>query len=178
MHVQLDQELWEMADSVRLEEVLTRISDTAHAKGRLVTKLMVGERRLTDRDLLPGVLSQPVGSFGKVVATSQSIQGVLNTGADGAEKFGGALKSDAEGFVRSLRLGEPRFNQIDDWLGRLADYVEWAELARSFDASQAPQESLSSWLSEIIQAREQCDTVRLADVLEFEVMPRLPKADS
>ena len=63
---------------------------------------------------------------------------------------------------------------IDDWFGRLADYVEWAELARSHHASQAPADSIAGWLQEMIQARETGDVVRLADVLEFEVIPRLP----
>ena len=174
MRVQLDEELWEMSDSARLEEVLACVSDTAHTKGRVVTSLIVGDRSFTDRDLLPEVLSQPAGSFGTVLATSQTTQAILNSGARIAMELGASLKTEGEKMVRSLRQGEGHFKPIDDWFGRLADYVEWAELARSSGAPQAPSESPSHWLSEMLQARDQRDTVRLADVLEFEVIPRLP----
>ena len=174
MHVQLDEELWEMSDSVRLEEVLARISDTAHAKGRLVTDLKVGNQSFTDRDLLPGVLSQPAGTFAKVVATSQAVQTIVNNGAQSAKELGASLKSDGEQLVQAIRRGETQLRSIDEWFGRLADYVEWAEIARSLHASQAPVDSLARWLQETLEARDGGDMVRLADALEFEVIPRLP----
>ena len=178
MYVQLDEELWEMADSARLEEVLARISDAAHTKGRLVTSLLVGESLYTDRDLLPAVLAQPAGTFGKVVARSQSIQAVLSSSAGSANEFGASLKTDGEKLVGNLRQGEVLFRQVDDWLGRLADYVEWLEMARAVRVSEIPRESISTWLSEVLEAREREDTVRLADVLEYEVLPRLPFTNS
>ena len=176
MRVQLDEEVMEMSDSARLEEVLARISDSAEEKGRLVTKLMVGDQSFTDRDLLPSVLSQPARMFGMVVATSQTMQSIVDSGADSARKMGASLQSEGQDFVHFLRKGERRYKPIDDWFGRLADYVEWAELARSHHASQAPTDSIAGWLQEMIQARESGDIVRLADVLEFEVIPRLPNS--
>jgi hypothetical protein len=178
MHVQLDEEVWEMADSARLEEVLARISDRAHANARLVTHLMVGERSFTDRDLLPTVLSQPAGVFGKVVAKSQRIQAVLQDGEPIAKKFAGSLQSKGKYLVRSLRAGETPFRQIDEWFGQLADFVEWAELAHSSRLPHSSEESLTGWINQVLEARNHTDTVRLADILEYEVLPRLPVAPS
>ena len=108
MHVQLDEEMLEMSDSARLEEVLARISDTAEEKGRLVTKLMVGDQSFTDRDLVPSLLSQPARMFGMVVATSQTMQSIVDSGAESARKMGASLKSEGQHFVQSLRKGERR----------------------------------------------------------------------
>jgi len=176
MQVQLDEELWEMEDSIKLEEVLARISDTAQAKGRLVTMLRVGEKEFSDRDLLPGLLAQTAGTVGNVMATSQSLQHVVNQGADSANKFGESLHSEGATLTHQLRQGFTQFQALDDWLGRLADYVEWVELARSLHASQCPKKSMASWLPEMLQARDNKDPVRLADLLEYEILPGLPMA--
>jgi len=176
MQVQLDDELWEMEDSTKLEEVFACVSDTAQAKGCLVTMLRVGEKEFSDRDFLPGLLAQTAGTVGNVVATSQSLQHVVNQGADSANKFGETLHSEGARLTHQLRKGITQFQVLDDWLGRLADYVEWTELARSLRASQCPKKSLVSWLPEMIQARDNGDPVRLADLLEYEILPGLPMA--
>ena len=65
MQVQLDEEIWEVSDSVRLEEVLANLSDRAQAKGCLVTELVVGNQKMTDRELVPPTLGQVASSFGE-----------------------------------------------------------------------------------------------------------------
>ena len=177
MQVQLDEEVWEMADTVKLEEVIVRVSDAAHARGCLVTNLMVGQRSFTDRDLVPAVLSQEAGPMGNVRATSQPLQSVVEGGAQSAQKFGAGLKADAGNLVRAFRCGEKRFRQLDDWFGRLADYVEWAEIAKTVGTSHSSSDSMVNWLQEIIGARERGDTVGIADLLEFEIVPRLPDGE-
>ena len=174
MQVQLDEEVWEMADTVKLEEVIARVSDTAHARGCLVTNLKVGQRSFTDRDLVPSVLSQIAGPMGKVVATSQPLQSIVESGAQSAREYGSGLKADGENLVKFFRRGEKRFRQLDEWFGRLADYVEWVEIARTVGSSQHTADSLVNWLPEILNVREREDIVRLADLLEFEIVPRLP----
>ncbi len=174
MQVQLDEETWEMEDTVKLEEVIARLSDTAHARGCLVTNLKVGQRCFTDRDLVPSILSQEAGQMGNVVATSRPLQSIVESGAPSAQEFGAALKEDAENLARAFRRGEKRLRQLDDWFGRLADYVEWAELARTVGTSQPPPDSMVNWLQRVIAARERVDIVEVADLLEFEIVPRLP----
>ena len=41
MLVQLDEEKWEVSDTVRLDEVLANLSDRAESQGRLVTHSML-----------------------------------------------------------------------------------------------------------------------------------------
>ena len=176
MQVQLDEEVWEMEDTVKLEEVIARVSDTAHARGCLVTTLKVGGRAFSDRDLVPSILSQAAGSLGNVMASSQPLQSIVDSGAKSAQEYGVGLKSDGETLVQAFRRGEKRFRQLDDWFGRLADFVEWAELARTVGAANTPSESMVKWVQEIIGARERGDIVRLADLLEFEIVPRLPSS--
>ena len=177
MQVQLDEKVWEMADTVKLEEVIARVSDEAHARGCLVTNLIVGQRSFTDRDLVPAVLSQEAGPMGNVTATSQPLQSIVDGGAQSAQEFGAGLKADAANLIRAFRHGEKRLRQLDEWFGRLADYVEWAELARTVGSTQTSSNSMINWLQEIINARERGDTVGIADLLEFEIVPRLPDSE-
>ncbi|MCA9472038.1 MAG: hypothetical protein MRJ96_13055 [Nitrospirales bacterium] len=174
MQVQLDEETWEMSDTAKLEEVIARLSDKAHERGCLVTNLKVGQRSFTDRDLVPSVLAQEAGAWGRVEATSQPLQTIVESGARSAKEFGVGLKDEAETLVRAFRHGEKRFRQLDDWFGRLADYVEWTELAKSVGTTQSSSDSIVKWLPDIIDARERSAIVELADYLEFEVVPRLP----
>ncbi|RMH36209.1 MAG: hypothetical protein D6690_07065 [Nitrospirae bacterium] len=177
MQVQLDEERWEMEDSTSLHDALTRLSDLAHAKGRLITSLRVGNRTFTDRDLLPAVLYRPLGDVGMIVATSERMDAVILRGEEPATHYGAALRTEAETLVKRLRRGERRFRQIDDWLGRLADYIEWVELAKPLATSSLPP-SPAEWIPELLKAREAEDTVRLADLLEYEVLSRLPSAQA
>jgi len=174
MQVQLDEEVWEMADTVKLEEVIARVSDTAHARGCLVTNLQVGSRSFTDRDLVPSILSQVAAPLGNVVATSQPLQSIVEGGISSAQEYGVGLRADGEQLVQAFRRGEKRLRQLDDWFGRLADYVEWVELARAVGTSEGQPESMVMWLQEVLVVREREDMVGLADLLEFEIVPRLP----
>ena len=177
MQVQLDEEIWEMADTMKLEEVIARLSDKAHERGCLVTNLKVGQQAFTDRDLVPSVLSQEAGTWGKVEATSKPFETIVESGTKSAQEFGAGLKEDAENLVCAFRRGEKRLRQLDDWFGRLADYVEWVELARTVGTSEGRPDSMVNWLQKIIGARERVDLVELADLLEFEIAPRLPSRE-
>ena len=65
---------------------------------------------------------------------------------------------------------------LDGWLGRLADYVEAAEQDRR-RTSMEESNSLVPWIAELLETRARKDHVRMVDLLEYELLPRLPGAD-
>jgi hypothetical protein len=64
---------------------------------------------------------------------------------------------------------------LDQWFGQVADYLEWAQIQQSFGVRNTDEaQLLSSWINELMNARKDMDTIRIADILEYEVIPRLP----
>ncbi len=176
MLVQLDEETWEMNDTLQLEEVLANLSDRAEAKGRLVTHLYVGNRPMTDRELVPHALSQSASSFGTITATSERMETLVQKASETAKLFGQELRSNAQNIVEDFRQGRGGLRQLDQWFGQVADYLEWLQIQQSVVGSQSAQsENLSHWVNELMVARKDVDEVRVADMLEYEVIPRLPQ---
>jgi len=62
---------------------------------------------------------------------------------------------------------------LDRWFGQLADYMEFLQAAEQGSQAGGDLQALSSWIQELLDARSMQDPVRLADILEFEVLPRL-----
>ena len=176
MLVQLDEEKWEVSDSIRLEEVLANLSDRAEAQGRLVTQLVVGDQLMTDRELVPPTLEKVAGTFGSISAKSERIDSIITNSGDTAKKFGQQLREKAQGLVQGFRQGKNGMQPLDQWFGQIADYLEWVENQNSVSGggSHEPQE-LASWVNELMNARKQLDDVRVTDLLEYEVIPRLPQ---
>jgi hypothetical protein len=174
MHVQLDEETWEVSDRVQLGEVLANLSDRAQAKGCLVTELRVGNRKMTDRELIPPTLAQVAGSFGSITAVSKRLETIVQYSEETGSRFGKQLSFQAQKCVDDFRQGHGNFFSLDQWFGQMADYLEWLQIYESL-GNQRPEvaRDMASWVSEIINARNKGDAVRIADILEYEVIPRL-----
>ena len=176
MLVQLDEEKWEVSDTVRLEEVLANLSDRAEAQGRLVTQLLVGNRPMTDRELVPPTLSQVASSFGSIAAKSERMENIIQQSGETGKQFGQQLRSQAQQILNNFRQGMGGMRQLDQWFGQIADYLEWRQIQQSVVGPESNEsEDLSSWINELMMARTNVDEVRIADMLEYEVIPRLPQ---
>lgn len=176
MLVQLDEETWEVSDTVRLEEVLANLSDRAEAQGRLVTQLTVDNQPMTDRELVPPTLARVASSFGMITAESEQMDSIIEHSGETGKKFGQQICLCAKQLVGDFRQGKGVMRQLDQWFGQMADYLEWAQIQQSIKGSQPnEQQDLSYWVNELMKARENLDDVRMADMLEYEVIPRLPQ---
>jgi hypothetical protein len=176
MQVQLDEEIWEMSDGLQLGEVLANLSDRAQAKGCLVTELMVGNRRMTDRELVPPTLAQVASSFGSIAAVSQHVETIVQYSEKTGQKFGVQLRDQGQKFVDDFRKGDGKYHQLDQWFGQIADYLEWLQVHESMGLKHPEvTHDLSFWIKELLNARENEDGVRIADMLEYEVIPCLSR---
>ena len=176
MLVQLDEETWEVGETDRLEEVLADLSNRAQAKGRLVTELMVGDQPMTDLELVPPTLAKVASTFGKISAKSERMDSILKNSGETAKKFGQQVRENAQQIVEDFRRGKSGMRQLDQWFGQIADYLEWAQIQQSVGASQSTEsQGLSYWVNELMNARQSLDEVRVTDILEYEVISRLPE---
>ena len=64
MRITLDHDQWDVSDDRPVSEVLTQVSDRAHAQHRIVTSLKLGGRPITDRDLQPTLLNKLLNEVG------------------------------------------------------------------------------------------------------------------
>ena len=174
MHVKLDQDQWEASAEATLREVLAEISDRAHARSRIVTKLQLDQRAITDRDFDDRLLAESASRYASVTAVSQSMHDIEHDAWIAAQRYARFLHAEGTAFVDAWRAGRPQQQALDLWLGKLADYLEFAEGPRSsFRRSEGVPTPLTPWLQELLKAREQQDLVLIADLLEYEILPRL-----
>jgi hypothetical protein len=171
MRITLDQDQWEISDDHLVSEVLTQVSDRAHARHRLVTSLRLGGRTITDRDLQPLLLNKRLDEVGPIEAYSQKIPEIITHAAPAIARFASTLRTDAQGFLIPLRMNGVIPSAVDRWFGQLADYVELLQAAEQGRPAGGDLLTLSSWIQELLDARAVQDTVRMADILEFEVLP-------
>jgi sulfur carrier protein ThiS len=176
MQIVLNDEQWELSDEVTLFEALAQVSDRAKARQHLVVTLEVGGRPVTDRDLQPDFLSQTGRLAGVVRATSQHVTEITAAARGIVEAYGQQLKQEGAALASALRRGEAAIAGLDGWLGRLADYVEAVEQDRGHTSAEEPN-SLVPWIAELLEARSRKDAVRMGDLLQYELLVRLPGAD-
>jgi hypothetical protein len=86
-------------------------------------------------------------------------------------RFSSTLRAQAQGFLTPLRMNGIIPSSLDRWFGQLADYMELLQVAGP--GSQADLQALSPWIQDLLDARSIQDPVRIADILEFEILPRL-----
>ena len=85
MLIMLDQDHWEVDAPLTMENVLTEVSERAHARARIVTKLQLDHRTITDRDLDPAFLAESVAQFRQRTAGSQPVPELIRA-AEGSMK--------------------------------------------------------------------------------------------
>lgn len=173
MQVTLDHEQWEVGTGTTLGEVFADISERAHARARIVTSLAVDHRIITDRDIDVGLLAESAARFSRLTATSHSVQEIMRMAQDSAHRYAKVLCAEGLPLVHAFRSGEPQVNALDLWLGKLADYLETMEGHRETPQSVEAVRPLSSWVQELLDARSARDPVLMADLLEYEILPRL-----
>ncbi len=175
MQVTLNEERWNVSDETTLMEVLAEVSERARARQHLVTTLHVGERPITDRELQPLYLGKAMKEVGAVRAVSQPLTAVYSSVRETARRLGVQLREEGAELFAQARAGRHDARILDAWIGRMADYVEGASVGMG--TPDAPGRDLAPWIEELLQARMRQDAVRMADVLQYEVLPRLPVAD-
>ena len=170
MHVMLDQDQWEVVNALSLGDVLADISEKAHARSRLITSLTVDQRTITDRDLDSVFLGEPIARFTHLHAISQTMDEVMRGAASTIQHYADLLRNEAQELASHLRMGDERLTLLDAWLGKLADYLE---LVESKPAETHPDRAMTPWVQALLDARAQRDLIRVADLLEYELAPRL-----
>jgi hypothetical protein len=176
MHITLDEEQWQVSDESSLMEILATISDRAQAQHRIVTSLTIGGKAISDRDLAPGFLNQSGKNLGAVQAISKSLHSIITEAKHVIDLFAAQLCTDGQSLLTSLRSGSGHVGSIDTWLGRLADYTEMLEAGRTQGVAGLSAATLVPWIQELLGARSSADPVRVADVLEYEILPRLTES--
>jgi hypothetical protein len=173
MQVMLDDEQWEVDGDGSLGEILAHVSDRAQANDRIVTGLAIDGHPVTDRDLTPALLARSAADVATVRAASCTMRELAATARTSLKQFADLLKSEGATLATDLRAGRDDLAPLDLWLGKLADYVELAEtVCRRWPEGETGV-SMAAPLASLIDARATHDTVRLADVLEFELLPCL-----
>ena len=173
MRITLDQDQWDVSDDQLVSEVLTEVSDRAYAQRRLVTSLKLGGSPITDRDLQPILLNKLLKEVGPIEARSQNIPEIMTNAAPAITRFAAMLKAEAQGFLTPLRISGVIPSSMDRWFGQLADYVELLQEGAQSSPARGDLQAVSSWTQELLEARSMQDSVRVADILEFEALPYL-----
>jgi hypothetical protein len=173
MLITLDQDQWDVSDDQSVGEVLTEVSDRAHARRRLVTSLKLGGHPITDRDVQPTLLSKLLKEVGPIEARSQNIPEIMASAAPAIARYAATLKTEAQGFLTPLRASGVIPSSLDRWFGQLADYVELLQAGAQRSPVDGDLQAVSFWIQELLDARSFHDPVRMADILEFEALPYL-----
>ncbi len=160
----------------RAIDALAYLRDKAHTKHCIVTSLTIGGTSISDRDLTPVFLNQPAKTVGPVYALSQSLHNIITEAKQAIDRFAVQLRADGQMLLVPLRSGTGQIGSIDAWLGRLADYTEMLEAGHTQGVAGLSSATLLPWIQELLGARSSADPVRVADLLEYELLPRLTEA--
>ena len=175
MRVILDQEQWEAGVEATIGDVLADVSERAQARSRIVTSLQLDQRTITDRDLDPQLLSKASRNFSRLTALSQSMQALMDSGRQAAARYAHDLRAEGHTIASAFRAGRSQTGQLDLWLGKLADYLELMEGGRTVHRISDDERPVSAWVRELLDARDGQDLVLMADLLEYEILPRLQR---
>jgi hypothetical protein len=119
------------------------------------------------------LLGKFLKEVGSIEARSQNISEIMTDAAQAITRFGSTLNAEAQGFLTPLRMTGIIPSALDRWFGQLADFVELLQAAGHGSSARNDLQALSPWIQELLDARSNQDPVRLADILEFEVLPHL-----
>lgn len=173
MNIQLDNEQWQAGSTATLGDILADLSERAHARARIVTTLILDSRRITDRDIDPQLLRQSSSSYGLLVATSSTQQEILESAQGAIERYRRLVVTEGAALADQFRMGAQDLSAFDLWLGKVADVVEVIENGRKRVGTGSSGQVIAGWIEELLAARGSHDTVRMADLLEYEILPRI-----
>jgi hypothetical protein len=173
MHITLDDEQWQAATNATLGDIFTELSERAHAKSRIVTTMLLDQRRITDRDIDAHLLQESSTQFSDLVATSATQQDILEAARGSTARYSQLVAKEGTSLADRFRSGMQDLSSLDLWLGKVADVLELMENSRPGQAADQKGTSLAAWVEELLEARSHHDMVRIADLLEYEILPRL-----
>lgn len=173
MHITLDDDQWVAATDASLGEVFAELSERAHAKARIVTTLTLDHRRLTDRDLEPKLLQEPSAKFDRLAATSLTQEEIVLAARGTIDRYREILVQEGNSLARQFRSGMQDLSLLDRWLGKVADLLELMGHNTPHPAPDGDVCVMAKWIEELLGARDLGDTVRMGDLLEYELLPRL-----
>jgi hypothetical protein len=173
MQIMLDQDQWEVDAPLTMEHVLTEVSERAHARARIVTKLQLDQRTITDRDLDPAFLAESVARFRQLTAVSQPMPELMRAAEGSIRKYAETLRAEGTALLSPLRFGPWPLSGLDAWLGQLADYLEFVDGTSATMETGARSSTLAPWVQQLLEARAVRDLVCVADLLEYEILPQL-----
>ena len=173
MNVKLDDEQWQAATHTTLGDILAELSDRAHAKSRIVTTMILDQCRITDRDIDQGFLQESTTRYRDLIATSATQQDILNAARGSIERYQGLVVQEGTTLATQFRMGTEDLAGLDLWLGKVADLLELMENGGCNQALDRQAQSTAGWMEELLTARSLRDFVRMADLLEYEIVPRL-----
>jgi hypothetical protein len=70
-------------------------------------------------------------------------------------------------------MGGQDLAPLDLWLGKVADVVEIIGNAPKQSGTDSPARVIAEWMEKLVEARHARDSVCMADLLEYEILPRL-----
>ena len=173
MRVTLDQDQWEVGIEATIGDVLADVSERAQARSRIVTSLRLDQRVISDRDLHAEFLRETSGHFTRLTAVSQSMHDLMESAKQMAARYALDLSKEGHRVASAFRAGLSQMGALDLWLGKLADYLELVEGGRPSKLTGENGRPLSEWVRELLDARAGRDIVLMADLLEYEILPRL-----
>lgn len=173
MNIQLDNDQWQAGSPTTLGDIFADLSERAHARARIVTTLVLDNRRITDRDIDPHLLQQSSASYRRLVATSSTQQELMESAHGVIERYRRVVVAEGTAIADQFRMGGQDLSSFDVWLGKVADVVEIMENGQKQPGTQSPGQVIAGWIEELLAARHLHDTVRMADLLEYEILPRI-----
>lgn len=173
MNVHLDDEQWQADIGTTLGDILADVSERAHAKSRIVTTVLLDQHRITDRDIDQQFLQEPIARYRDLVATSSTQQEIVESAQESIRRYRELIVQEGAALVDPLRVGRQDVSALDVWLGKVADILELMSHAHVDSRSGSRVQPTTEWIEQLLAARQVRDTVRMADVLEYEILPRL-----
>jgi hypothetical protein len=173
MHITLDDEQWVAPKDTTLREIFTDLSERAFAKSRIVTTMLLDHRQITDRDIDAQLLQTPSSGFSDLVATSSTQQDIIEAARGSIDRYCEHVVGEGNQLVGHLRTGMLDVAKLDRWLGKVADILELMKHRRSGSTGESDLHATAGWVEQLLGARQVRDSVRMADLLEYEVLPRL-----
>ncbi len=173
MQIRLDDDQWVAATNTSLGDVFAELSERAHAKARIVTTMILDRRQITDRDIEPKLLQESSAKFSNLVATSRTQAEIIHAARGTIDRYRELVIQEGRSLVSQLRLGMQDMPLLDRWLGKVADLLELIGNNAPSPAADSDVRTIAGWIEELLGARHLSDTVRMADLLEYEILPRL-----